>query len=210
MTISELVKSNPVLVIMRNISDEIIMDYADAIMAGGVNFFEVALNSKNALEQISALKKRFGNTAYVGAGTAITVDRAKAACEAGADFLLSPSTNEDVLKYCYNEKISIMPGALTPTDVSLCVRYGFNTIKLFPAGDMPMSYVKSLKGPFDDTEYVAIGGVNSENAAQFIKAGYCGIGLGSNLVPKEVLANKDFKAVSEQVAKLLHSVKTAK
>jgi 2-dehydro-3-deoxyphosphogluconate aldolase/(4S)-4-hydroxy-2-oxoglutarate aldolase len=170
----------------------------------------LALNSKNATEQISALKKRFGNTAFVGAGTAITVERAKAACDAGADFLLSPSTNEDVLKYCYDSGISIMPGALTPTDVSLCVRYGFNTIKLFPAGDMPMSYVKSLKGPFDGTEYVAIGGVNSENAPQFIKAGYCGIGLGTNLVPKEVLANRDFKAVSEHVARLLQSVKSAK
>ena len=210
MDIKELVIKNPVLAIMRGIKREIIIDYAGAIIDGGIGFFEVALNSPDALEEISLLRKRFGDKACIGAGTAITVERAKAAIDAGAQFLLSPSTNEDVLKYCHDEGIAIMPGALTPTDVSVCLRYGFDTIKLFPAGDMPMSYIKSLKGPFDGTEYVAIGGVSRDNAADFIKAGYLGIGLGSNLVPKDTVARGDFEEASKAVSELLKIVNSAK
>ena len=208
--IKELVINNPVLAIMRGVPKERIIDHAEAIVDGGIGFFEVALNSPDALSEIAMLRKHFGDSVCIGAGTAITVERAKAAIEAGAQFLLSPSTNEDVLQYCHGEGIAIMPGALTPTDVSLCLRYGFDTIKLFPAGDMPMSYVKSLKGPFDETEYVAIGGVNSSNAADFIKAGYIGIGLGSNLMPKDAIKMGDYKTASESVYNILESVRKAK
>ena len=82
MKMREIVKENPILAILRGVDDEILFDYAEAIINGGVNFFEVALNSPGALTQISALKKRFGSSIRLGAGTAITVERAKAALEA--------------------------------------------------------------------------------------------------------------------------------
>lgn len=210
MNLKDIVLENPVLAIMRGIPTEILSDYVGAVIEGGVNFFEVALNSPDALNQIAFLRKRFGDRALIGAGTAITTQRAKAAVDAGAQFLLSPSTNEDVLSFCHENGVMLMPGALTPTDVSLCVRYGFNTIKLFPAGDMPMSYVKSLKGPFDDTDYVAIGGVNGGNAQNFIKAGYIGIGLGTNLIAKKTVEERNFTEGSRQVAELLAKVKGTK
>ena len=77
-----------------------------------------------------------------------------------------------VLEYCRDQGIAMLPGALTPSDVSACLRYGFSTIKLFPAGDMPKGYIKSLKGPLDGTEYVAIGGVNPGNIGDFFRQGY--------------------------------------
>lgn len=192
---------NPILAIMRNVPTEKVLDYISAAMAGGVELFEVALNSKDAYEQIKLLKKNFKNIP-IGAGTAITVERAKAAVEAGADFLLSPSTDEDVLAYCQKNQIAIMPGALTPSDVSKCLRYGFSVIKLFPAGDMPMGYIKSLKGPFDETEYVAIGGVKKENMAQFFHQGYLGVGIGSNIIPKEMILRDAWDEASACVAEL--------
>ena len=199
----DIVLKNPLLAILRNIPDDLILNYAQAIINGGVKFFEVALNSKNALSQISLLKKTFGSDALIGAGTAITPERAKSAIEAGASFLLSPSTDEAVLAYCRDNNIPFLPGALTPSDVSLCVRYGFNVIKLFPAGDMPKGYIKSLKGPFDNTDYVAIGGVNAENAADFIKQGYIGVGLGSAIIPKEFAQNGEWDRASNYIADLL-------
>ncbi len=204
------VTENPVLAILRGIPTEAVLDYAGAILDGGIRFFEVALNSKDACTQIRMLKDAFGDRAHIGAGTAINTDRAKAAVDAGAQFLLSPSTDEDVLAFCRREQIALLPGALTPTDVSLCVRYGFPVIKLFPAGDMPRGYIKSLKGPFDDTDYVAIGGVNRNNAADFIKQGYIGVGLGSNVLPKDAVLAKDWAAASAYAAGLLADVKNAK
>ncbi len=210
MDMKQIVLENPLLAILRNVPDEKLMDYASAIVSGGVKFFEVALNSQNALCQISKLKEHFGDRVIIGAGTAITVERAKSAIDAGAEFLLSPSTDVDVLKYCRREKIPMLPGALTPSDVSACVRHGFNVIKLFPAGDMPKGYIKSLKGPFDDTDYVAIGGVNADNAADFIKQGYIGVGLGSAIIPKEYVQNSEWDKASKYIAEMLSRIKEHK
>ena len=206
-SIRETIKSEPVLAILRNVSKDILIDYVRAIIDGGVRFFEVALNSKDALEEIRMLKSSFGDGIILGAGTAITVKKAKDALKAGADFLLAPSTDEPVLKYCQKHGVAMLPGVLTPTDVSIALRYGFDTLKLFPAGDMPFSYVKSLKGPFDNTEYVAIGGVNIENADRFISAGCIGIGLGSNIAPKSTVMERDWKTVSENVKSILDKVR---
>lgn len=207
MDLRRVIAKNPILAIMRNVPLEITLDYAKAIIDGGISFFEVALNSPNALEQISMLKKAYGDRAYIGAGTAITVERAKAAVEAGAQFLLAPSTDPDVLEYCKCNNIPILPGALTPSDVTTCLRYGFEVIKLFPAGDMPKGYIKSLKGPLDNTDYVAIGGVNKDNLTEFFKQGYIGVGLGSNILPKEAVEKRDWITASEYVKELLKSIK---
>lgn len=191
---------------MRNVPLEKTIAYAQAVVDGGVNCFEVALNSKDALKQISMLRAHFGKQALIGAGTAITVELAKNAIEAGAQFLLTPSTHEDVLAYCAKENIMFLPGALTPSDVATCLRYGFSTLKLFPAGSVQDNYVKSLKGPFDGTEYVAIGGVDTNNVQDFFRQGYLAVGLGSNLITKEMVASGDWEEAKKTVAALVSKV----
>ena len=206
----KIVEENPLLAIMRNVPLEQTLDYVKAAMDGGVRFFEVALNSPHALEQIFMLRREFAGQALIGAGTAITVEKAAGAVEAGAQFLLSPSTDLDVMDYCQKNGIALMPGALTPSDVSSCLRYGFSTIKLFPAGDMPRGYVKSLKGPLDGTEYVAIGGVNPDNLQDFFRQGYLGVGLGSSMMPKQAVASGDWAAASAYVAAMVEKIESVK
>lgn len=203
MDMKEVFQANPVLAIMRNVPFEKTVPYAQAAFDGGVKIFEVALNSPRGLEQITVLRKHFGEAAQIGAGTAITRDKAKAAMEAGAMFLLTPSAPVEVLEFAAAGKLPFLPGVLTPTDVGLCISYGYRTLKLFPAGDMPSSYVKSLKGPFDDTDYVAIGGVTPDNIHEFFKAGYLGAGLGSNLFPKEYVAENAWEKAAKHVAYML-------
>lgn len=196
-------EERPVLAIMRNVPLEDTLDYARAVVDGGVAIFEVALNSVNAYKQISMLRKEFDTDVIIGAGTAITVERAERAMEAGAGFLLTPSAQAEILDYCQAHRIPFLPGALTPSDVALCVNHGYHTMKLFPAGDMPLGYINSLKGPFDDTEYVAIGGVKLENIRELFSRGYLGAGLGSNIMPKEVIRAKDWAAGSEYIRGLV-------
>ena len=203
MDMYSIVSQNPLLGILRNVPKEKTLDYAEAAVRGGVAFFEVALNSPDALAQITMLRTHFGNRCLVGAGTAVTVERCRAAMAAGAQFLLTPGTPLDVLSYCAAQNIPLLPGVLTPTDVAVCLEYGYRTMKLFPAGSMPKGYLKDLKGPFDDTHYMAIGGVNPDNIRQMLDAGYLSIGLASSLMPKAAVEANDWQACEDYVRDLV-------
>lgn len=206
MDMYSIVSQNPLLGILRNVPKEKTLDYAEAAVRGGVAFFEVALNSPDALAQITMLRTHFGDRCLVGAGTAITVERCRAAMAAGAQFLLTPGTPLDVLSYCAAQNIPLLPGVLTPTDVAVCLEYGYRTMKLFPAGSMPKGYLKDLKGPFDDTHYMAIGGVNPDNIRQMLNAGYLSIGLASSLMPKAAVEANDWQACEDYVRDLVRRI----
>ena len=203
MDMGDIVSGNPILAILRNVPLEQTLDYAEAAVEGGVRFFEVALNSRDGLEQISMLRRRYGDRCQIGAGTAVTVELAKKALEAGAQFLLTPGTPIDVMEYCGKNRVKLLPGVLTPSEVAVSLEYGYETMKLFPAGSMPLDYVKSLKGPFDEAEFVAIGGVSPQNCREFLASGYLGVGMASNLMPKEAAAKGDWEACSASVREIV-------
>ena len=207
MDMYEVFAQNPLLAILRNVPKEITLDYAGAIRKGGVKVFEVALNSPDALEQIAMLRKAYGGECLIGAGTAITVERCQAALDAGAQFLLTPGTPVDVLAFCRDHNVMLLPGVMTPTDVAVSLQYGFKTMKLFPAGDLPRSYVKDLKGPYDDPTYIAIGGVTPDNIPEFRAAGCLGVGLASSLMPKDKVKARDWDACAAYVETLAERAK---
>ncbi len=210
MDIRKTVLENPLLAIMRNVPVEKTVPYAEAIVNGGVRFFEVAMNSPEAARQIRILRDHFPDDVYVGAGTAITLSRVTEAVQAGAQFLLTPSSDREVVLYCEEKNLPLIPGVMTPTDVSFCYQHGFTTLKLFPAGDLPPGYVKSLKGPLDETEYMAIGGVTPDNIADFFKNGFIGVGLGSAILPKQYVERNLWEDGSKYVADLLRRIREAK
>lgn len=204
--LEQIMQEHPVLGILRNIPLDKTIDYADAAIRGGVSFFEVALNSPCALQQIEMLRDKFGEQCLVGAGTAITPELCQQAIATGAQFLLTPGTPLDVLRYCRDHEIALLPGVLTPTDVAVSMEYGYHAMKLFPAGSMPLRYLKDLQGPFDKTQFMAIGGVNAENATDFLRAGYQSIGLASALMPKAAVAAGDWQTCENQVRKIVEQV----
>lgn len=198
----DLIRANPIIAIFRKLPLEQSISFAEAIYMGGIRAFEVAFNSPQAAEQIRMLREHFGDTAMIGAGTTINLERVKEALDAGAQFLLTPSANPDVLAYAAKHKIPLLPGVMTPTDVDLCWNHGFKTLKLFPAASLPPDYVANLKGPFDDTEYVAVGGVTPANLGDFHAQGFIGAGIGSQLVPKELLEPLDLEAITKHIKKI--------
>ena len=201
-----ILENNRICAIMRGVPLGKTLDYADAVYRGGVRMFEVAMNSGDAARQIELMRKHFGDNAYVGAGTVISAERCEAAREAGAQFFLTPSATTGTMEFCRRYDITLLPGVLTPTDVAVCLEYGYTIMKLFPAGDMPPSYIKSLKGPFDGTEYVAVGGVDAGNIKAFLDNGFIGVGIGSNLMPKEYVKNDAWDKASEYVKGIVGSI----
>lgn len=138
---------SPLIAILRHIPPEQAEPYAASLLRAGVRAVEVALNSAGALEEIALLKSRFGDALAVGAGTAVTVKKAQDAVAAGADFLLSPSSDEDVLRWCAEKGVRLLPGVLTPSDVSLCLRWGVLPAQAFPGGGFPAALHPQPQGP---------------------------------------------------------------
>lgn len=201
-----IIKENPIISIIRQLPLEQTTDYAQAVFDGGIRAFEVASNSTDAIKQISLLRSLFGADAIIGAGTVTTLERAEEAMEAGAQFLLTPSTNSSILEFAKKNDIPILPGVMTPTDVDICYNFGYKIFKLFPAATLPLNYIQSLKGPFDDTDYVAVGGVTASNISQFFQNGFIGVGIGSNLIPKEYIEANNWNAATQYISELVKSV----
>ena len=185
----------PVIAILRNLPEDLLIPYAESILRGGISVFEVAMNTPDGAGQILALKEHFKES-----GTATTIERIDSALQAGAQFFLTPSVDESILRYFRKKDLDLLPGVMTPSDVALCIKYNYRIMKLFPAGDLPLSYIKSLKGPFEDTDYVAVGGVRGDNLHTFFEHGFIGAGLGSSLIPHHFLEERDWQGASRYIS----------
>lgn len=205
-----IIKQHPVIAILRNVADQDVSDYIKCLYDGGLRAFEISFSHPGAAKQIENARKYLPADALIGAGTILTPEDVRLATESGADFLLSPSANTGVLSLCAREHLKFLPGAFTPTDVSLCIEYGFRTIKLFPAGDLPLSYRKSLSGPFPNTEFVAVGGVTPQNTLNYLRAGYVGVGIGSSLCDQTLFTAKNWPAITVSIQNFLDSLRKEK
>lgn len=155
----------------------------DAMMAGGVTVVEVTMTVPGAVDLLKELKKEFGSKLLLGSGTVTTADQAQATIDAGAEFVVSPSTHLDVIATTKkNGKISC-PGALTPTEAITAWNAGADYVKIFPCSAVGgASYLKSLLAPFPFLKIVPTGGVTLQTADSFIKAGARALGVGTDLV----------------------------
>lgn len=207
MMLDRQIAEHKIIAILRNVPLAAAEDYIGAAYDGGVRMLEIALNSPDALGEIRMARRLYDGRLIVGAGTAVTVRLAQEAVDAGAQFLLSPSSDADVLAYCRDREIGLIPGVMTPTDVSACLRFGFHTLKLFPAGDLPAHYIRSLQGPFSDTRYLAVGGVGPANIREFFARGFIGVGIGSSLIPRELAEQKRWDEARHHVAGLVEMVR---
>lgn len=202
-----IIKNHPVIAILRNVPDQDFTDYIRSLYEGGLRAFEISFSHPGAAAQIRKARNVLPSDALIGAGTILAPADVRLAAEAGADFLLSPSVNPQVLSCCQKENLKLLPGALTPTDVSVCLAHGYSTIKLFPAGDLPLSYRKSLNGPFPHADFVAVGGVTPQNAMDYFRAGYLGVGMGSSLVDQTLFASRNWPAISADIKNFLRSLR---
>ena len=193
--------------ILRNVKKEDVLKVGEILIRYNIKDFEVTYNTKDSLEIVKMLKKEFPE-ARIGMGTILTVEELKKAEESGAEFILTPSVNEEVLRYSGKNNIDLITGVFSPSEVALALRYGFNYLKLFPAIDLPDSYINNLMGPFDKVEFMAVGGVEKDNITDFFKAGFKSVGMGSSLIKKSYLESKDWENLDKHVKEIAEILKT--
>ena len=204
-----------IIAIVRGIPSEKIVDLVNAMLKGGVYCVEVTFDQsseeakKDTLKAISTITKEFGDKVCVGAGTVMTVEQVHQAVEAGAEYIISPNTDEEVIKETKKlGKVSI-PGAMTPTEAAFAYKCGADIVKLFPAGVLGAAYIKALKAPLKHIPVTAVGSVNPQNCAEFIKAGCVGVGCGGNLVSAKLVNEGRFDEITAVAKEYIEALRNS-
>jgi 2-dehydro-3-deoxyphosphogluconate aldolase/(4S)-4-hydroxy-2-oxoglutarate aldolase len=181
---------------------------AEAVCQGGIPIVEITMTVPGAVEVIRELNKSSASEVLIGAGTVLDPETARRCLDAGAQFLVSPGLNLQTVELAVREKILMMAGALTPTEVITAWNSGSDFVKIFPCGQVGgAKYIKALKGPFPQIPLVPTGGVNLNTAAEFIEAGAAALGIGGELVQAEALKSGKSQIIVENARKFVEIVK---
>lgn len=190
-----------IVAILRGLEFEQNLKVMDNLIEVGITNFEVTLNTPGALNIIEEARKKYDNTAYVGAGTVLTKTDALKAIQHGAQFLITPNTNEESIEVAIQNDILIAPGVFSPTEIAKALDCGCEIVKLFPAATLGSDYISQLKGPFNNLKIMAVGGIDIENMGTFLKAGAHCFGLGSALVNTKLVQEGDYIQLKENFKK---------
>ena len=200
------------IVILRHPEEDTLMDAMQALYDGGVRLAEVTFDRSGRIpkqqtaDTIRRLRQAFEGRMYIGAGTVTEVQDVMLAYEAGAQFIISPNCDPEVIRLTRALGLVSIPAAFTPTEIALALSCGADYMKLFPADQLTSSYVKAVKAPLSDAKLLAVGGVTADNAGEFIAGGFCGVGVGSNLYDKKLIQARDFEALTALARRYVDAV----
>lgn len=200
-----------VIPVVRATSAEDAMRIVDAIKEGGINTIEITMTVPDAISVMETVAKKFGDDVLLGAGTVLDAETARVSILAGARFVVSPCLNEDLIKICKRYSKIVIPGAMTPTEILKAWEMGADIVKVFPAGNLGgPSYIKAIKAPLPQILLNPTGGVNLENAGEFIRAGASIISVGAALVDKKAVAEGKFEVLTRKAKEFLEEVRKAR
>jgi 2-dehydro-3-deoxyphosphogluconate aldolase/(4S)-4-hydroxy-2-oxoglutarate aldolase len=173
---------------------------AEAILAGGVSVMEVTMTTPNALDTIQQIAADMGDQIAIGVGSVIDAETARLSILAGAQFIVTPVLDIGVIRVGNRYGVPVMMGCYTPTEVKVAMENGADIIKLFPATQGGISYMKAVRAPLPQAQFIPTGGINLENAADWLAAGVFGLGVGSALVDSKFVQSGDFAEITRRAA----------
>jgi len=188
----ELFERMPLIGIMRNMPEAVIDTIAHYYAEAGLTNLEITMNSEGAVGTIALLVRNYGRNMNIGAGTVLTLDDLDQALSAGARFIVTPVVNEDVILACAGKNIPVFPGAYTPTEIYKAWKMGAGMVKVFPAGKLGVDYIREVLAPMNYLKLLPTGGITLHNYMEYLRAGAAGVGLGSNLFPKDIIRDKNW------------------
>jgi len=210
-TVINRIREIGVIPVIRASSADEAMRAIDAIRKGGVSVLEITMTVPGAVGVIEKVAARYGAEALVGAGTVLDAETARTCILAGAQFIVSPSLDLETIATCRRYGVTVMPGALTPTEVVQAWSAGADFVKVFPAGALGgASYIKALKAPLPQIELVPTGGVSLKTAADFIKAGASALGVGADLIDVKAIREGHDEVLTERARQFVEIVAQAR
>jgi 2-dehydro-3-deoxyphosphogluconate aldolase/(4S)-4-hydroxy-2-oxoglutarate aldolase len=200
------IKELGIVAVVRTETAEQVKGVVSALLEGGVTAIEITFTVPNAVEMIRQTRNEYGDDILLGAGTVTTPSDAAAAIGAGAEYIISPNTNLEIIKLCRELDVAAMPGAMTPTEVVSAWQAGADTIKIFPAEILGPRYIKLLKAPLPNIPLMPTGGVIPGNVGEWFAAGSVAVGVGSALVDKQALATGDFGIIADKAKEFISAI----
>jgi 2-dehydro-3-deoxyphosphogluconate aldolase/(4S)-4-hydroxy-2-oxoglutarate aldolase len=188
----------PVVAILRGQSLATCLEITKTLQKAGFATLEVTMNTPDVANIIAELNRQFPDF-NVGAGTVCTPKELDTALEAGASFIVTPILDEEVVTTCVKCGIPVFPGAYTPTEIFKAWQLGASAVKVFPAGGLGVKYIKDLSGPLPQIKLMPTGGVSLSNIRAFFEAGVVGVGMGSSLLDKSLIAAGDFARLEQHL-----------
>jgi len=192
-----------VVAIVRLTSATGLIDVARALVDGGIQALEFTLTTPGALDAIAACRARLGDRVVVGAGTVLDVAQARRCLDAGAQFLVSPGFDAEVIAAARDGGALAMPGALTPTEIVAAWRAGADVIKVFPARAFGPTYISDVLAPLPHLPLMPTGGVDERNGADYLRAGAVAIAAGGSLVDSAAVARADWSTLTRRARALV-------
>lgn len=199
-----------IVAVVRSETSEPLVKVVQALVEGGVTAAEVTFTVPDAIEVIRQVRREVGDSIVLGAGTVLDSETARAAILAGADYLVSPIVNLDVIRLCRRYSKVAMPGAFTPTEVMTAWEAGADIVKIFPADVGGPSYLKALRAPLPHVRMMPTGGVDLTTARGFLDAGACCLGVGGSLVDAKAVASGDFTRIRDLAAQYVAIVRATR
>lgn len=202
-----------IIAIVRGVASEDMLPLVRALEAGGVRAIEVTFDQRtpeswpDTLRAIRAIADEFNGRVLPGAGTVLTPEQVRMAHDAGATYIISPDVDEAVIAQTRALGMASLPGALTPTEIMRAVRAGCDIVKIFPAGELGAGYIKSIRAPLGHVPMFAVGGVNAANAAEFMRAGVSGLGVGGALTDRALIAGHRFDLIEANARAIVEAAR---
>ena len=212
MTALEYVQQRKIVAIVRGLSPEYMVRLGHAFEEGGIGLMEVTYNQsapetwKDTANAIEAVEKEFGGRLLVGAGTVIRPEQVAMTYNAGGHYLVTPTTQPEIIRMGKALGMGLFPGAFSPSEILAAWEAGADAVKVFPVSSVGPGYIKAVRGPLSHIPLMAVGGVNEKNAADFMKAGCVGLGVGGNLVNKEWIKNGEWDKITALAKEFMKAV----
>jgi 2-dehydro-3-deoxyphosphogluconate aldolase / (4S)-4-hydroxy-2-oxoglutarate aldolase len=200
-----------VIPVVRGDASKQALGAAEAVSAGGIPIVEITMTVPGAVDAIAQLAREAGKDLLIGAGTVLDAQAARRCLDAGAQFIVSPGFDRETVEFVRRAGVLMMAAGLTPTEVITAWRAGSAFVKVFPCASVGgPKYIRALRGPLPQIPLVPTGGVNFENAAEFIRAGAAAVGVGGELVEPGALRFGDYPQITRNAREFLARVQDAR
>ncbi len=186
-----------IVAVVRSPDSSQLVQVAQALADGGVTIVEITMTVPDAQDVLRQVRRALGDRVLLGAGTVLDPETARAVLLAGAEYVVAPTLNIEVIRLCQRYDKLVMPGALTPTEILSAWEAGADIVKVFPADVVGPAFFKAMRGPLPQIRLMPTGGVDLTTAAAFLKAGACCLGVGGQLVDAEAIAARNFDRIRD-------------